>query len=95
MQQQKTKHPLRCFCTRKPILAFYGVDNKDQLYVHIKIYKAHRIFGEIVMTEGVIYIRCRECLRWYNLIIKPQSKPELRETEPPDGSVEPLVTGHG
>lgn len=57
--------------------------------MHIKIYKSHRIYGEIVVPEGVVHIRCRECFRWYKLTIRPKDRPVLEESDPPDGSVEP------
>ena len=93
--RQKTKNPLRCFCSRQPILAFYGLDENDERYIHIKVYKARRIYGEIIMTEGVIFIRCRECLRWYKLIIRQNKTPRLEETDPPKGSVDSIDHVHG
>lgn len=80
--QPRTGKPLRCFCSRSPILAFYGVNEKGKLYVHIKIYKARRVYGEVITTSGNIIIRCRECLRWHQVILDPDKKiAKLEETE--------------
>jgi hypothetical protein len=58
---------IRCFCRRKPLLATYGIDKHGTLFVHVKIYKANRIFGELVIEGGVVKIRCRECLRFHTI----------------------------
>ena len=70
---------LRCFCSRNPLLATYGIDSKGKLFVHVKIYKAHRIFGELVVEEGTVKIRCRECLRWHTVNISG-TRASLQET---------------
>ena len=60
---------LRCFCGRKPLLATYGVDDSGQLFVHVKIWKQRRIFGELVVKGGEVKMRCRECFRWHTIRI--------------------------
>lgn len=65
----RTAHDLRCFCSRHPKLAVYGVTDAGEGYVHVKIWKQSRVFGEVVMTAGVIDIACRECLRWTQVTI--------------------------
>lgn len=78
----RTGKPLRCFCSRQPILAFYGVNEDGELYVHQKVYKARRIFGESITTRGNILIRCRECLRWHNIELNyTNNSARLVETE--------------
>lgn len=64
-------HELRCFCSKQPLLALYGYSLRRGLYVHIKVYKQKRIFGEIMVTgEGSrVDITCRECLRHHVLRI--------------------------
>jgi hypothetical protein len=79
--EPRTRHELRCFCARKPLLAMYGVDKHDKLYVHVRIYKASRVFGEVVVTEGTVHLRCRECFRWQRVIIVEPGHARLR-TEP-------------
>jgi hypothetical protein len=60
-------------------LATYGIDKRGVLFVHVKIWKAKRIFGELVAEGGVVKIRCRDCLRWHNVrIIDNHAK--LQET---------------
>lgn len=70
---------LRCFCDKKALLATYGIDRKGSLFVHVKIWKARRIFGELVIEGGIVKIRCRECLRWHVIRIH-QNRAVLRET---------------
>jgi hypothetical protein len=80
---RKTSHELRCFCGRKPLLAVYGLDERNKLYIHIKIWKQERIFGEILVTDGVVKIHCRECLRWHTVVILKPGLAKLEETVAP------------
>ena len=61
---------IRCFCSRRPLLAKLGRDPKMGQYVHVRVFKQARIYGEVVVTEGVVHLRCRECLRWTRITIK-------------------------
>lgn len=70
---KKSSKELRCFCRGEPLLATYGVDSRGKLYVHVKIYKQNRIYGELVFEDGTVKIRCRNCLRWHRVIFKTQS----------------------
>lgn len=70
---------LRCFCRAQPLLATYGVDSKGKLFVHVKIWKQRRIFGELVIEGGTVKIRCRDCLRWHTINVRGNSA-ELKET---------------
>jgi hypothetical protein len=70
MSQEKE---LRCFCRTQPLLATYGVDSTGELFVHVKIYKQNRIFGEIIFKGGIAKIRCRNCLRWHKVIFRSRS----------------------
>lgn len=70
---------LRCFCHSEPLLATYGIDGKGKLFVHVKIWKARRIFGELVIEGGIVKIRCRNCLRWHVVRIN-QHHATLQET---------------
>lgn len=80
---RKTSNELRCFCGRQPLLATYGVDEDDRLYIHVKIFKQRRIFGEVLVTEGTVSLHCRECLRWHTVRIRPSGKAVLEETTDP------------
>jgi len=71
---------LRCFCRSEPLLATYGVDGRGKLFVHVKIWKAKRIFGELVIEGGLVKIRCRNCLRWHTVRVN-QNHATLQETE--------------
>lgn len=61
---------LRCFCSREPLLATYGIDSKGKLFLHVKIWKARRIYGELVIEGGLVKIRCRDCLRWHTIHVR-------------------------
>lgn len=61
---EKTKNELRCFCLRRPLLAFYGHGENGEPYVHQKVHKQGRVFGESIFRSGTVEIKCRECYRW-------------------------------
>lgn len=79
----KPEKELRCFCRGEPLLATFGVDSKGELFVHVKIYKQNRIYGELVFEGGVVKIRCRNCLRWHRVIFRPNGV-TLSEDEAPE-----------
>lgn len=60
----RTKHELRCICSRRPLLAFYGQDERGEPYLHQKTYRQGRTQSELLLTGGAASIRCRECYRW-------------------------------
>ncbi len=62
----------------------YGVDKHGKLYVHVRIWKQDRIFGELVVTEGTVRICCRECLRWHTVKIRQPHEAILEETAKPE-----------
>jgi hypothetical protein len=75
----RREHELRCFCARNPLLATYGIDKRGNLFIHVKIWKSDRIFGELVIEVGIVKIRCRNCLRWHVVRIVGR-KATLEET---------------
>ncbi len=76
---------LRCFCRKKPLLARYGRDRKGALYVHVKIYKQDRVFGEILLEGGgTARIRCRDCLRWHTIRIRQPQAVDFSPEELPE-----------
>lgn len=86
--QAKTKNQLRCVCSRKPLLAYYGIDKKDKLYVHIRVYKQSRVYGEFVITSGECQILCRECYRWTRVIFATRKIDATHDVPTP-----PLLAG--
>lgn len=85
-RRERTKHELRCFCRGNPMLAVYGIDEAGELYVHIKIYKQGKVYGEAYYTGGRVMIRCRNCFRWNRVVFmekQPIPTAELRESDPP------------
>jgi len=79
MSRRREKE-LRCFCSREPLLATYGVDSKGKLFLHVKIWKARRIYGELVVEGGLVKIRCRDCLRWHTIRVQ-NNRAFLQETD--------------
>ena len=77
MDNVETSHQLRCFCRMKPLLALYGKDSAGKLYVHVKVYKSKRLYAEMVVQEGKVQIRCRECFRWHRVRIVGNQSAEL------------------
>lgn len=75
---------LRCFCTRAPLLATYGQNEKGLLYVHVRVYKQRRVYGEMIVTGGTVTLKCRECLRWHTVVIRqPGDRAALKEVSAP------------
>lgn len=85
MARERTSNELRCLCSRSPLLATYGLDKDGKLYVHVKIYKQRRIYGEVLITEGKVQLHCRECFRWNTVIIRAPGQATLRaeQSSPP------------
>mgnify|MGYP001507297685 CR=1 FL=1 len=85
----KTKNPCRCTCSRKPLLAYYGLDEDGDPYVHTKIYKQDRLYGEWFMQGGVAKIKCRECFRWTRIVFN--DKRNIHATH--DVAPPPMIDG--
>ena len=49
------------------MLAVYGIDTDGKLYIHVKIYKQRRVFGELIIKNGEVNILCRDCYRWHTI----------------------------
>lgn len=67
-------HELRCFCSSEPLLATYGIDADGLLYVHVKVFKQRRVYGEMIVYGGRVKLHCRNCLRWHTVnIVQPDT----------------------
>lgn len=64
-----TSHDLRCACPRHTKLGVYGRNARGEAYLHIRVHKGDRVFGEIVTTAGVVTVLCRDCGRWTSVRI--------------------------
>lgn len=84
VRRQRTKNELRCLCSRQPLLAVYGIDEQGRLYVHQKVYKQGRVFGESLFYGGIVKLLCRECLRWNEVVFRESGVPALAISEPPN-----------
>lgn len=78
---------LRCFCRGEPLLATYGIDSRGVLFVHVKIYKQNRIYGELVFEGGIVKLRCRNCLRWHRVIFKDTAAALSEDKAPESQSI--------
>lgn len=78
----RRRQELRCFCSRAPLLALYGVGTDGKLFIHVKVFKQSRVFGEILVKGGEVSIVCRECIRWHRITIRDNS-PGVTEVAKP------------
>jgi len=64
----------------------WGNDKFGKPYVHVRIFKQGRIFGDVIMYSGPVKICCRECLRWHriNFVGEKNDRAELVETTRPE-----------
>jgi hypothetical protein len=62
----------------------YGIDEKGRLYVHQRIYKAGRVFGETLFYGGTVALLCRECLRWQEVVFQESSSAVLEPMDMPE-----------
>lgn len=95
--QFKTSNPLRCLCSRAPLLATYGLDDNGELYVHVKVYKQRRIYGNVILSGGgSVRMQCRECFRWYRVDIAGEQVALARlDNISPESSTESTLIGGG
>ncbi|ANA87246.1 hypothetical protein PBI_KAMPE_12 [Gordonia phage Kampe] len=45
-------------------MGYYGLDTNNKPYVHVKVYKGERVYGEWFMQDGTVHMRCRDCFRF-------------------------------
>lgn len=66
---------IECFCARKPLLALAGRDSRTgKSFVQVRVVKNGRPISEVIITSGVMHIRCRECLRFHKVTVLPSAK---------------------
>jgi hypothetical protein len=72
------------------LLAVYGIDDKGRTYVHCRVYKQNRVYGDWIAHGGEVKLLCRECLRWHVIrFIDEGQRAVLQESAMPaevDGS---------
>lgn len=66
-----TAHDLRCGCPHRTKLGEWGRNAEGAAYLHIRIFKGGRIFGEVLATSGTVTVLCRDCGRWMTVRIRP------------------------
>lgn len=75
---------IRCFCSRSPLLGVYGVGKDGRAFVHVKVWKQKKLYTELLIKDGEVSMKCRDCYRWYRIFIKPNSPVKLVEFHPGD-----------
>lgn len=80
--REQTKHDLRCFCPRSPLLGVFGVQNGKR-YVHVMVKRSQRVQAEILVMEGTspVFLRCRECARMHRILFPAEGIPVLEEAD--------------
>lgn len=87
MDTVKNGEVLRCtFCSVRPILAIVGRDRRGHYFLHVKVYKKHIIYGEIIVTQGTVRIKCRACERWHTIRIV-ERRYDVKQEELPEALV--------
>jgi uncharacterized Fe-S cluster-containing radical SAM superfamily protein len=49
------------------LLAIWGTDESGRPYVHVRIFKQSRIYGDVIAYDGEVKVRCRDCFRWHRI----------------------------
>lgn len=77
-----TKHDLRCFCPRSPLLGVYGLKDGKR-YVHIMVKRSQRVQAEVLIMEGTspVFLRCRECARMHRIVFPSDGTPVLEQAD--------------
>lgn len=83
--RKRTSNELRCFCARSPLLALYGLNSRGEGYIHVKVYKGARLYGEMIVSKGEVNLHCRECFRWHRVVMRDARQPELLAIVDPTG----------
>lgn len=73
----RSEYEFRCNCKHRPLLAVYGREGgTGLLYVHIRVYKAGKLYAEVYSNHDVRLI-CRECQRWHRIFIRSNTQPKM------------------
>lgn len=62
MDELEAPQRIECFCSRAPLLARAGIKS-GKPFVWIKHLKGPKTIVDVVITDGTVAIRCRECHR--------------------------------
>ena len=75
---------VRCFCRHRPLLAVCGRDDQTkEPFVHVRVYKNKYVHTDVVVTEGVVRLFCRDCEKWTTIRIK-RTNVDMRSEKLPD-----------
>lgn len=84
--QALTREPLRCQCKSQHLLAFYGVNQEGEAYVHVMAHRQGRPLTNVVIL-GDCEIQCPKCFRWHILTLRHDGKIERDETLDPPAEI--------
>lgn len=75
------KGEIRCFCSRSPLLAVFGVGKRGRPFIHVKVWKQNRLYAELVVSgkNAETSIKCRDCYRWYTIFITDNNTAKVKE----------------
>lgn len=82
-EDQKTRHPFRCTCPTTPLLAYYGVNEQNEAYVHVASFKNKQTLSQVYTTSSTS-VWCRVCGKWWKINIRRERvSAEVRHNPPP------------
>jgi len=70
---------IRCFCRRTPLLAVYSPVGQG---VEVKQVRSGGMRTRVVVKQGVMYVQCRECLRWTRILVRPGNVKQDKASTP-------------
>ena len=82
----RTRKPLRCRCSDHRLLAFYGLADDGEPYVHVKAYKQGRSLANVVIY-GDCEIQCPACERWVILNFRDDGSMDKDESLQPPAEI--------
>lgn len=88
---RKTHKQLKCNCSRHHLLAYYGLNDDGEPYVHIKAQRQGKIVANAVIL-GDCEIQCPSCLRWVILSFKADGEMSKEESLEPPAEIAEIQT---
>lgn len=76
---KREEQPLRCTCSRTPVLGMVGVNEDGLLYFHKMYRRGDKIIDQTYSLNDV-KTWCRICHRWWNIRINNSKAIEAKET---------------
>ncbi|WGH21915.1 hypothetical protein SEA_TROGGLEHUMPER_31 [Rhodococcus phage Trogglehumper] len=87
----RTRKQLKCECSKRHLLAYYGLNEEGVPYVHVKAQRQRRIVVNLVIL-GDCEIQCPSCLRWVILSFKDDGEMDKEESLVPPAEIDEIQT---